>query len=135
MCLMPLDELAECALNRSARFTALHIPRHDLTRICREAEHKLSKPLAEGNPRLRGVIAGYFALCADTGGTPDAVGQHAMVRHMTEPLALLLRDDANDTPPTLRDGLGGGARESFLRCLTGSTPFTVLSRSIEAIHS
>jgi hypothetical protein len=28
-----------------------------------------------------------------------------------------------------------GARKSFLRCLTGSTPFTVLSRSIEAIHS
>jgi AraC-like DNA-binding protein len=107
MCLMSLDELAECALNRSGRFTALRIPRHELVRICREAEDKLSKPLAEGNPRLRGVVAGYFALCADTAGTLDAVGQHAMAQHMTELVALLLRDDANDMPPALRDRLGG----------------------------
>jgi AraC-like DNA-binding protein len=58
-------------------------------------------------PRLRGVVAGYFGLCADTAGTLDAVGQHAMAQHMIELVALLLRDDANDMPPALRDRLGG----------------------------
>jgi AraC-like DNA-binding protein len=106
MCLMSLDDIAECGLSDGGRFTALRIPRRELVGICREAEDKLSKPLA-GSPRLRGIVAGYFALCAETGPSLDAIVQHTMARHMTELVALLLRAEANEAPPALRDGYGG----------------------------
>jgi AraC-like DNA-binding protein len=106
MCLMSLDDIAECGLSSGGRFTALRIPRRELVGICRETEDKLSKPLT-GNPPLRGVVAGYFALCAETAASLDAVGQHAMARHMTELVALLLRAEADEAPPALRDGYGG----------------------------
>ena len=48
VCLMSLDDIAECGLSEGGRFTALRIPRRDLIGICREAEDRLSKPLAGG---------------------------------------------------------------------------------------
>ncbi|MEP6484961.1 MAG: AraC family transcriptional regulator [Rudaea sp.] len=103
MSLMALDDIAECALSDGGRFTALRIPRRELTSICRQAEDKLSKPLV-GNVRLRNVISGYYALCAESAASLDAVGQSAMARHMTELVALLLRSDPNDEPAALVDG-------------------------------
>jgi len=102
MCLMSLDDIAECGLSQGGRFTALRIPRGELVGICREAEDQLSKPLA-GSARLRGIVAGYFALCAQTGVSVDAVTQHTMARHMAELVALLLRAEADEAPPALRD--------------------------------
>jgi AraC-like DNA-binding protein len=103
MSLLSLDDIAECGLSDGGRFTALRIPRRELTSICRGAEDKLSKTLV-GNVHLRNVISGYFSLCAETAATLDAVSQTAMARHMTELVALLLRSDQNDEPTALRDG-------------------------------
>jgi AraC-like DNA-binding protein len=113
--------------------TALRIPRRELVGICRETEDKLSKPLT-GNPPLRGVVAGYFALCAETAASLDAVGQHAMARHMTELVALLLRAEA-DEAPALRDGYGGARlqliKAQALKCLADSD-LTILSVARQA---
>jgi AraC-like DNA-binding protein len=104
MCLMSLDDVAECGLSDGGRFTALRIPRPDLLGIYRETEDKLSKPLA-GSPHLREVVAGYFALSAGTAASLDAVGQMTMARHLTELVGLLLRAE-RDEAPALRDGYG-----------------------------
>jgi AraC-like DNA-binding protein len=103
--LMSLDDVAECGFSQGGRFTALRIPRHELTSICREAEDKLSKPLV-GNPRLREVVAAYFSLCASASESLDVVGQHTMARHMTELVGLLLRTETNDALPEPQDGYG-----------------------------
>jgi AraC-like DNA-binding protein len=105
MCLMSLDDVAECGFSPGGRFTALRIPRRELTSICRETEDKLSKPLV-GSPRLREVVAGYFALCTEAADSVDAIGQHTMARHMTELVGMLLRAEANEAPPVLPDGYG-----------------------------
>ncbi|HEX4505222.1 MAG TPA: AraC family transcriptional regulator [Alphaproteobacteria bacterium] len=101
--LMSLDDVAECGLSEGGRFTALRIPRPELVGVCRDAEDRLSKPLA-GSPRLRDAVSGYFALCTETAGALDAVGQHTMARHMTEMVGLLLRTASDEPPPVLHDG-------------------------------
>jgi len=103
--LMSLDDIAECGHSEGGRFTALRIPRQELIGICRDAEDRLSKPLA-GSPRLRDAVSGYFALCTETAGALDAVAQHTMARHMTELVGLLLRTGNDATPPALHDGYG-----------------------------
>jgi AraC-like DNA-binding protein len=105
MCLMSLDDVAECGLSDGGQFTALRIPRPDLLGMCHEAEDMLSKPLA-GSPDLRKVVAGYFALSAAAASSLDAVGQVTMARHMTELVGLLLRGERDTAPPALRDGYG-----------------------------
>jgi hypothetical protein len=105
VCLMSLDDIAECGLSEGGRFTALRIPRRELIGICRETEDKLSKPLA-GSPHLRDAVAGYFALCTGTAASLDVVAQHTMARHMTELVGLLLRTEGDEAPPALHDGSG-----------------------------
>jgi AraC-like DNA-binding protein len=103
--LMALDDIAECGLSEGGRFTALRIPRRELMDICREAEDKLSKPLA-ASPGLREVVANYFALCTRTAASLDAIAQHTMARHMTELVGLLLRSEASEAPSVLHEGYG-----------------------------
>lgn len=105
ICLMSLDDIAECGLGRDSRFTALRIPRKELIDLCPEAENRLSKPL-QGYPSLREVVSGYSALCAGIGTSLNAVGQHTMAQHMTELVALLLRAQATDAMPPLQDSYG-----------------------------
>ena len=105
MCLMSLDDVAECGLSDGGRFTALRIPRPDLLAICRETEDRLSMPLV-GHPHLREVLAGYFALSSSTAASLDAVSQMTMARHMTELVGLLLRAERDLAAPDLRDGYG-----------------------------
>jgi AraC-like DNA-binding protein len=102
MCLMSLDDIAECGLRDGGRFTALRIPRRELLGAYRWAEDSLSKPL-QGRSHLRDLVAGYFTLCAGMAASLDAVGQQTMARHMTELVGLLLRAE-EDVPPPLRDG-------------------------------
>jgi AraC-like DNA-binding protein len=129
MCLMALDDIAECAFSHGGRFTALRIPRRELTGICREAEDGLSKPLS-GNAGLREIVTGYFALCAETAASLDAVGQHLMSRHMVELIALLLRANTDDGPPELRGGYGE-ARLQLIKAQAlkrlGDADLTILS--------
>jgi AraC-like DNA-binding protein len=110
MCLMSLDDIAECGLSGGGRFTALRLPRRDLLGIYRDTENKLSKPLG-ASPRLREIVSGYFALCAETAATLDAFGQLTMARQMTELIALLLRAETDDAPPALRAGYGEARRQ------------------------
>jgi AraC-like DNA-binding protein len=105
MCLMSLDDIAECGLSSGGRFTALRLPRPDLLAISRDSEDKLSKPLG-ASPHLQEIVSSYFALCAGTAASLDAFGQHTMAQHMTELVALLLRAEADDAPPALRAGYG-----------------------------
>lgn len=105
MCLMALDDVAECGVSNDGRFTALRIPRRDLLGICREAEDKLSKPLLASS-NLRELVAGYFALCTGAAAHADAVTQHTMAQHMTELVGLLLRSGSDQAPPALHDGYG-----------------------------
>jgi AraC-like DNA-binding protein len=105
MCLMALDDVAECGLSNGGRFTALRIPRRDLLGICRETEDKLSKPLIT-SPNLRDVVTGYFALCTGAAASLDAVAQHTMARHMTELVGLLLRFGSDESPSALHDSYG-----------------------------
>jgi AraC-like DNA-binding protein len=110
MCLMALDDVAECGLSNGGRFTALRIPRRDLLGVCRETEDRLSRPLL-GSAPLRDVVAGYFTLCVGASASLDAVGQHTMARHMTELVGLLLRAEADEASPALRDGYGAARLE------------------------
>lgn len=105
MCLLTLDHVGECGLSNGGRYTALRIPRRDLLDICRETEDKLSRPLMT-SPGLRDAVTGYFALCTGTAASADGITQHAMARHMTELVGLLLRSDSDETPPALSDGHG-----------------------------
>jgi AraC-like DNA-binding protein len=105
MCLMALDDIAECGLSDGGGFTALRIPRRDLLGICRETEDKLSKPLVS-NPNLRDVVTNYFALCMGAAASLDAIAQHTMARHMTELVGLLLRSGPDEAPPALHGGHG-----------------------------
>ena len=105
MCLLALDDVGECALSNGGRYTALRIPRRDLLGICRKTEDKLFRPLIT-SPTLQDAVTGYFALCTGTAASLDAVTQHAMARHMTELVGLLLRTESDETPPALNDGFG-----------------------------
>jgi AraC-like DNA-binding protein len=129
MCLMSLDDVAECGFSPGGRFTALRIPRRELTDICRETEDQLSKPIT-GSPRLREVVASYFRLCTDAAASLDVIGQHAMARHMTELVGLLLRSEANDTSLISQNGYGA-ARLQLLKAQVlkrlGDDDLTILS--------
>lgn len=133
-CLMSLDDVAECGFSEGGRFTALRIPRLELTSICREAEDKLSKPLI-GGPRLHDVVGSYFSLCASASASLDAVGQHTMARHMTELVGLLLRTENNDALPEPQDGYGAARlqliQREVLRYL-GDSELTIVSVARQA---
>ena len=105
MSLLALDDVAECALSDGGAFTALRIPRRELMNLAPGTEDALSKPLL-ASPGLRSVVASYYALCTDTATALDAVNQHAMARHMTELVALLLRNETGETAPELAEGYG-----------------------------
>lgn len=134
VCLMSLDDVAECGLSHDGRFTALRIPRRDLVSICRETEDKLSKPLT-ASPRLREVVAGYFALCAETASSLDAISQHTMTAHMTELVGLLLQTDATEAATALSEGYGSARlqliQDQVLRRL-GDGELTILSVARQA---
>jgi AraC-like DNA-binding protein len=132
--LMALDDVAECGLSEGGRFTALRIPRAELIGLCREAEDKLSKPLAL-SPHLRAIVTGYFALCAEKAASLDAISQHMMARHMTELVGLLLRTDA-DAPPLLAPDGYGAARLQLIQAEVlrrlGDSNLTILSAARQA---
>jgi len=106
MCLMSLDDIAECGFAHGASFTALRVPRRQLMAVCREAEDSLSRTLPD-NSGLRDVVSGYFDLCAQTATALDAVSQDAMARHMTELVALLLGQRPDGSSDELRQGYRG----------------------------
>lgn len=105
MFLMSMDDLATTSIRDGSRFTALGIPRRDLLGLCRDAEDRLGRTVV-GSQALRDVVAGYFALCAGTGGSLDAIEQTTMARHMVELAGLLLRADRDEASLDLRDGYG-----------------------------
>ncbi|HTI79241.1 MAG TPA: AraC family transcriptional regulator [Acetobacteraceae bacterium] len=133
-CLMSLDDVAECGFSEGGRFTALRIPRLDLTGFCREAEDMLSKPLV-GSPRQHELVADYFALCTAASASLDVVGQHTMARHMTELVGLLLRAETNDALPEPRDGFGAARLELIQAQVMkhlGDNDLTILSVARQA---
>jgi AraC-like DNA-binding protein len=103
MCLLALDHIGETALSNGSQYTALRMPRRDLLDIFPDAEDKLFKPLVV-SPSMRDAVTGYFGLCTTTAPSLDAVAQNVMARHMTELVGLLLRSDADETPPALHSG-------------------------------
>jgi len=133
-CLMSLADIAECGLSQGGRFTALRIPRRELVGLARGTEDKLSKPLG-GSPGLSEVVAGYFGLCAQTAPSLDPIGQHAMSRHMTELVGLLLRSETDEAAPLSQEGYGA-ARLQLIQAEVvkrlGDSDLTILSTAKQA---
>jgi AraC-like DNA-binding protein len=108
--LLALDHVGESGLSDGGGYTGPRIPRRDLTDICRETEDKLFKPLMASSS-MRDAVIDYFALCTAAAPSVDAVTQHAMARHMTELVELLLGSGSDEKSPALHNGYGAARLE------------------------